>query len=151
MGWLAAGFVHPERVDLPSGHHLRPIRASDVEIDYPAVMGSRARLWEKYGATWGWPPADMTLEADREDLVHHEQEIEAHEAFNYAILNEDESELLGCIYIDPPGADSGGADALVSWWVVDDEVDRELDRTLGRFVPEWLADAWGFRSVRYSP
>jgi hypothetical protein len=151
MGWLVAGFVHPERVDLPSRHHLRPIRASDVEIDYPVVMGSQGRLWEKYGATWGWPPADMTLEADREDLVHHEREIEAHEAFNYAILNEDESELLGCVYIDPPGADSGGADALISWWVVDDEVDRELDRTLERFVPGWLADTWGFRSVRYSP
>ena len=27
------------------GHHLRQIRADDVDIDYPAVMGSRERLW----------------------------------------------------------------------------------------------------------
>lgn len=30
-------------------------------------MGSRERLWEKYGEAWGWPPAHMTLEADHDD------------------------------------------------------------------------------------
>ena len=61
MDWLPEGFEHPERVDLPTGHHIRPIRATDVEIDYPAVMGSRERLWAKYGEAWGWPPASMTF------------------------------------------------------------------------------------------
>src|SRR6188472_3804693 len=75
MAWLPDGFIHPERVDLPTGHHLRPIRAADVDIDYPAVMGSRERLWAKYGETWGWPPATMSYEADREDLARHEVEI----------------------------------------------------------------------------
>ena len=69
MGWLAAGFVHPERVDLPGGQHLRPIRGADV----------------------------------------------------------------------------------VSWWVVDEQVGGELEPTLDRFVPQWLAETWRFRSVRYSP
>ena len=44
LAWLPAGFVHPTRVELSSGHHLRPISADDVGIDYPAVMGSRERL-----------------------------------------------------------------------------------------------------------
>jgi hypothetical protein len=44
MGWLPDGFAHPEREDLSTGHHLRPIRASDTGIDFPAVMGSRERL-----------------------------------------------------------------------------------------------------------
>ena len=57
MGWLRAGFETPQRLDLPTGHHLRPIRADDVDIDYPAVMGSRASLWAKFGEAWGWPPA----------------------------------------------------------------------------------------------
>jgi hypothetical protein len=30
MGWLRPGFETPQRVDLPTGHHLRPIRADDV-------------------------------------------------------------------------------------------------------------------------
>jgi hypothetical protein len=152
MSWLASGFVHPERVDLPSGHHMRPIREADVEIDYPAVMGSRERLWAKYGEAWGWPPATMTYEADRADLAHHEAEIAAHETFNYAVLNDDESALLGCVYIDPPDASSPpSSDAVVSWWVVDDEVGGELERALDEFVPRWLRDMWGFTHVHYSP
>ena len=42
MGWLRDGFVTPASAELPTGHHLRPIRAADTAIDYPAVMGSRA-------------------------------------------------------------------------------------------------------------
>ena len=152
MGWLPDGFTHPERVELATGHHLRPIRESDVEIDFPAVMGSRERLWAKYGEAWGWPPPTMTLEQDRDDLAHHEAEIAAHETFNYAILDEAETELLGCVYIDPPQeAASPGTDAVVSWWVVDRMVDSDLDRELSEFVPRWLDDAWGFRAVDYSP
>lgn len=152
MGWLPDDFTHPERVDLPTGHHLRPIRADDAEIDYPAVMGSRERLWARYGAAWGWPPPHMTLEADREDLLHHEEEIAAHETFNYAVLDEGETELLGCVYIDPPDERSpAGADAVASWWVVDPEAGGELERALDDAVPRWLAEDWGFRSVHYFP
>ena len=149
MSWLPDDFEHPERVDLPTGHHLRPIRADDTDIDYPAVMGSRERLWARYGEMWGWPPETMTVEQDREDLAHHEREIEAHESFNYAILDEAESELLGCIYVDPP--DQPGFDALSSWWVVDSHVGSDLERELDAFVPRWLTETWPFRAVRYAP
>ena len=106
MAWLPNDFIHPERVESVTGQHLRPIRASDVDIDYPAVMGSRTRLWSKYGDAWGWPPPDMTYEADRLDLARHEAEIAAHLTFNYAVVNEQETELLGCVYIDPPNEGS---------------------------------------------
>ena len=103
MAWLKASFRHPQHVELGSAHDLRPIRASDVAIDYPAVMSSRERLWAKYGEAWGWPAASMSYEADREDLARHEAESATQEAFNYAILNNDETELCGCLYIDPQG------------------------------------------------
>jgi len=152
MSWLPEDFEHPERVDVAPGHHLRPIRASDVDIDYPAVMGSRESLWRKYGEAWGWPPADMTHEADREDLAHHEAEIAAHESFNYALLNEDEGELVGCVYIDPPDQRSPqGSDAVASWWVVDAAAGSELEHTLDEFVPGWLAETWGFTKVHFFP
>jgi hypothetical protein len=152
MSWLPPGFEHPEHVDLPTGHHLRPIRADDVELDYPAVMGSRERLWAKYGAAWGWPPETMTFEQDREDLAHHEEEIAAHEAFNYAVLADGETALVGCVYIDPPDDRSpSGTDAVASWWVVDDEAGGPLERALDAFVPRWLADDWGFEAVHYFP
>jgi hypothetical protein len=109
-------------------------------------------LWEIYGEAWGWPPATMTYEEDRDDLAHHEREIAAHETFNYAILDEPESELLGCVYIDPAGPESRpGSDAVVSWWVVDSMVGSDLDRAMRAFVPQWLAETWGFRAVEYSP
>ena len=152
VGWLPEAFEHPERVDLPTGDHLRPIRESDVDIDYPAVMGSRERLWEKYGDAWGWPPVTMSYEADRRDLAHHEAEIAAHETFNYAILDASESRLLGCVYLDPPDDRSPpGTDAVVSWWVVDEQVGTELEPTLAKFLPRWLVDTWEFRAVHYFP
>jgi hypothetical protein len=152
MAWLPAGFEHPRRVDLATGHHLRPIRASDVDIDYPAVIGSRERLWERYRDVWGWPQETMTYEADRQDLARHQAEMEAQETFNYAVLNEEETELLGCVYIDPPDERSPrGSDAIVSWWVVDHAVGSELERALDRFVPVWLTDTWGFEAVHYFP
>jgi RimJ/RimL family protein N-acetyltransferase len=152
VNWLPEGFAHPERVDLPTGHHLRPIRADDVDIDFPAVMGSRARLWAKYGEAWGWPPETMTPEQDREDLAHHEAEIAAHETFNYAVLDADESALLGCVYIDPPDDRSPeGTDAVASWWVVDAAAGTDLERALDDLVPRWLRDEWGFGQVHYAP
>lgn len=152
MAWLANGFEHPHRVDLRTGHHLRPIRADDVDIDYPAVMGSRERLWAKYGEAWGWPPASMSYEEDKADLARHEAEIAAHETFNYAVLDERETKLLGCVYIDPPEPGSPEhADAVVSWWVVDEAVGTELEQALDDFVPRWLTDTWKFAAVHYFP
>ncbi|MEA2492763.1 MAG: hypothetical protein QOJ29_674 [Thermoleophilaceae bacterium] len=146
--WLRDDLEVPERVDLPTGHHLRPIRADDVDMDYPAVMGARDKLWAKYGTAWGWPPAHMTLEQDREDLAHHEREIALRLSFNYAALNAGETELLGCVYIDPPDELSpAGADAVASWWALD----PELEHALAEFVPRWLTETWGFGSVDYSP
>jgi hypothetical protein len=148
--WLPANFEHPERVDLDCGDHLRPIRASDVTIDYPAVMGSRVRLWEKYGEAWGWPPVDMTRGEDRDDLARHEREIAAHESFNYAVLDADESALLGCVYIDPPDGEDP-TDALVSWWVVDECVGSPLELELDQFIPQWVTQAWPFRAPSFGP
>ncbi|HTU30471.1 MAG TPA: hypothetical protein VMF07_13895 [Solirubrobacteraceae bacterium] len=148
--WLPADFEHSEQVELDCGDHLRPIRADDVDIDYPAVMGSRERLWERYGDPWGWPPSTMTYEQDRDDLARHEREILAHESFNYAILNHDESELLGCVYIDPP-EEPGDGDALVSWWVVDARSGSALERELTDFVPGWVTAAFPLQHVRFHP
>ena len=94
----------------------------------------------------------MSYEADREDLARHEAEIAAHDTFNYAVLDEGETELLGCVYIDPPDARSpAGTDAVASWWVVEEHHDGELERALGEFISGWLAETWEFRAVHYFP
>jgi RimJ/RimL family protein N-acetyltransferase len=138
--WLPADFRAPARLELSTGHHARPIRAEDLDLDYPAVMGSQARLWSLFGPVWAWPPADMTREQDEADLARHADEMTRNESFNYAILDADETALLGCIYVDPPEAD--GTDAEVSWWVVDEQVGSPLEAALDDEVPTWLAAAW---------
>jgi hypothetical protein len=146
--WVRPSFDYPARLDLPSGHHLRPIRAADAEIDLPAVMGARDRLFARYGEAWGWPPEQMSVEVDRADLAHHEAEMEAREGFNYAILDRDETVLLGCVYVYPSEAE---ADADVSWWVVEEALGTELERELEKTLPSWLADTWGLASIRRHP
>jgi len=148
MSWLPEDFVHPVRVPVPgTALHLRPIREADTDIDYPAVMGSRERLWGIYGPAWGWPPETMTYEQDRVDLARHEREIAAHQSFNYALLDEQETAVLGCVYIDPP--ERIGSDAEISWWVVDDFVDTDTERALDVLVPKWVAADWPFVQPRY--
>jgi hypothetical protein len=34
MRRLAGDFIHPERLEVSTGHDLRPIRENDVDIDY---------------------------------------------------------------------------------------------------------------------
>ena len=145
--WLPADFVHPARLELSTGYHLRPIRADDVDLDYPAVMSSRMRLWEIFGPAWGWPPADLSYAEDHADLARHEREIEAHQSFNYVILDPDETRVLGCVYVDPP--ERAGADAEISWWVVDEMVGSALDIELGDTIPGWIALRWPFHHPRH--
>jgi len=136
----------PLRLDLPTGHHLRPLREDLADRDYPAVMSSRERLWATYGEGWGWPRATLTFEQDRADLARHGAEFDAGEAFAYAVMNAGETALVGCVYIDPR---RGGPehDAVASWWVIDREADGPLDRTLGEVLPGWLRDAFGLKAI----
>jgi hypothetical protein len=87
MPWLPADCAHPTWVAVGEGFHLRPITAADTDLDYPAVMGSQERLWSIYGRAWGWPPATMTYQQDRDDLARHEAETAAHLSFNYALFD----------------------------------------------------------------
>ncbi|HYH34168.1 MAG TPA: GNAT family N-acetyltransferase [Nocardioides sp.] len=147
MSWLPSDFEHPRVAPVTTDHHLRPIRAEDVDLDMPAVMGSQQRLWSIYGEAWGWPPATMTVEQDREDLARHEAEAERHESFNYALFDDAENELVGCVYIDPP--EKAGADADVSWWVRDEYLGSPVEAALDDFVPRWMAERWPFERPRY--
>jgi hypothetical protein len=147
MAWLPGDFIHPAWVPVSDGYHLRPVRAADADLDYPAVMGSQPRLWSVFGPAWGWPPAALTYQQDVADLARHEAEIAAHQSFNYALFDDAETALLGCVYIDPP--EKHGADAEISWWVVDAAAGTGLERALDALVPQWIAAAWPFTQPRY--
>jgi hypothetical protein len=146
--WLPRGFEHPLRVEVDTAHHLRPISPDDTELDMVAVMSSQERLFSIFGKAWGWPPATMTVEQDREDLQRHADEMERNESFNYALFDEAETMLLGCVYIDPPEK-VGDADAEISWWVVDSYVGTPVEAALDVMVPRWIAEDWPLERPRY--
>jgi hypothetical protein len=112
-------------------------------------MSARARLWDLFGQAWGWPLADMTYEEDREDLAQHEADIAACKSFCFAVLDADERELLGCVYVDPSAEE--GIDAEVRWWLVDAAVGTDVESALTKLVPEWIAEAWPLSNVNYQP
>lgn len=133
---------------------LRPIRASDAELDYEAVMASREYLrpWEGTG----WPAEDFTLDANRADVAKLERWHTAGERFTYTALDPTETRCLGCVYIVPTGAPLfarkeiaaiGGARwsdyaVAVNFWVRTSRLADGLDRRLLDALGPWLAEAW---------
>jgi hypothetical protein len=135
--WLPPEWQHPRRFELPTGHHLRPVRSSDVDLHMRAVTESQERLWSIYGLAWQWPSSTLTVQQDREQLARREADTDQHRAFTYALFDLGETELLGCVHIDPGPA--------VSWWVVDWLVDSPIERALDEVIPAWIAADWPLR------
>lgn len=131
---------HPPRVEIATGHHLRPVTGSDVDLHLRAVLESRDRLWSIYGRTHRWPPRGLTVEQDRADLARRAADAEARRSFSYGLFDLGETELLGCVDIDPGG--SPGFNPTVSWWVVDWLVDSPVERALEAHLPAWVAEYW---------
>ena len=152
LTWPPAGWHHPTRAALPTGHHLRPVRAADVDLHLQAVLGSQERLWSLYGPLWGWPPADLTVELDREDLARSEEETARGISYSYALFDPGETELLGRLTVQPAhpiGSERRGADD-VSWWVVDWLVGGPIEAALKSFVPAWIDSEWCLPRPRYN-
>ena len=133
---------------------LRPIRSSDAELDYEAVMASKEYLrpWEQSG----WPADDFTLEANREDVRKMEQWHADGERFTYTLLNPAGTQCLGCVYVVPTGASlfarrqivaiDGGRwsayDCGVNFWVRTSRLADGLDRRLLDKLGTWLERDW---------
>jgi RimJ/RimL family protein N-acetyltransferase len=133
---------------------LRPLRATDVELDYDAVMSSAAQL-----RTWSqgnWPADDFTLGENLADLQRHEREHDERVAFTFTVLDPGATRCLGCVYIMPlwpriAGLCAGAAYAAdVGFWVRTSEIDTELDRHLLATLRDWLSSEWAFDCVVYA-
>ena len=136
---------------------FRPLRATDVTLDYDAVIGSRAELLLGSGGTW--PREGFTLEENLADLERHEQEHRDRVAFTYTLMNPAETECLGCIYIGPLerllGHDGGSGEylsdstAYVSFWVRQSRLADRLDRRLLQALIPWFQHEWAFLHVLF--
>lgn len=153
MSWFPEGAAVPEglRTDRVV---LQPLRATDVDRDYDAVMSSRAML-----RTWGqtdWPAEEFTLAENLDDLQRHEREHRDREAFTYTVLAPDADRCLGCVYVTPlhPTESEWGRGAKhvarVGFWVRSSEIASDLDEHLLEALRAWFRDEWPLDRVVFS-
>ena len=155
---IPAGF-HPAGAPVPEVMRtaralLRPLRTTDVDLDYDAVMSSAAELRRCRGSEW--PRDGFTLEENLADLERHEREHIERKAFTYTVLNPEGTRCLGCVYIVPvwaEAADIRGAAACaacVGFWVRASEIEHDLDKHLLAVLLEWFRSAWPFDCVLFT-
>jgi hypothetical protein len=97
----------------------------------------------------------MSLRDNLRDLERHARDFAERHGFTYTVLSTGTGEVIGCVYIYPPGAEGpgGGTEgewhAAVSSWVRADLA--ALDPVVYRAVVAWLKRDWPFRSIEYAP
>lgn len=159
MDFDQAGVVPPKQLRT-ADFLVRPLRATDVDLDYAAVMENPAMLRLSGGGVW--PADDFTREANLADLIVHEKEHEDRIAFTFTVMNPDQSCCLGCVYVNQlakaqrlsRAAESapdnvGVKAAIVRFWVRQSRVDDDLDRRLFRALVRWFAEEWQLDGVYF--
>jgi len=137
---------------------FRPLRASDVELDFDAVISSSALLRE-----WSqsdWPRDGFTLKENLSDLQWHELEHLEKEAFTYTIMNPEENFCLGCIYMNPlrqemvdssvckfQEKDEEGFAARIVYWVRQSHATGDFNARVLESIIRWLDSEWYFDCV----
>jgi hypothetical protein len=128
--WLPAGFVMPAGTTVPFGHRLRPVLLSDGPRLRVAIPGLRL--------------------ADAERLLRTRLgEMERRTAYTFALLDTDETALLGEVRVAPSTGPGRGSDAEVTWWVVPECEGTDLARAVDELVPGWVASAWPFSAPHF--
>jgi hypothetical protein len=151
MPFVPEDFEPQQTVDL-QGMQLRVLAPADTEIDYRCVMAARARLRTVFGPTSTWPAADMSLAQNTADLVRHEAEFHAREAFAYSIWSP-AGDYLGCLYIDPVKSRlehdrrRERFDARCYFWASNEAFAD--DAAMCSRLQRWLAEAWPFAAAAW--
>ncbi len=156
---------YPEKADVPERLTtdevvVRPLRSTDAEADYDALMSSREmlRVWDQSD----WPSDEFTLEENRADLAEHESDHASRRAFTYTVTDPAEERCLGCVYIYPLEpilksvgesegelADVGDFEAYVTFWVRESELAGGLERRLLAGLIDWFDREWAFGRVAF--
>lgn len=138
-------FVVPEHL-LCDGFHLRMLSVHDLIKDYEAVMVSQETLPKILPPEKTWP-AGLTLTEDLIDLAWHQREFTLRSSFAYTVMTTDETQCLGCCYINP--SDRRGYDALAWYWGRGDRMSSGLDERIGQAFRNWLLRDWPFKNVAF--
>jgi hypothetical protein len=131
---------------------LRPLRASDVELDYEAVMATQEPLRQRTAGRW--PRPGFTLAENLADLEGHEADFGERRGFTYTVLEPGETRCLGCVYAYPleedgPEGETRDNEAVVWFWMRPESVAADLDRRLLAALRPWLRGDFAFARVLF--
>ena len=149
---------YPDNIPVPAERRsnrlwLRPLRATDVALDYDAVMSSREQLRRWSQTTW--PADDFTLAENLKDLEEHEREHKERVAFTFTVLNPEGTRCLGCVYIMPLKVDAAQLNVkatyptTVAFWARSSELANNLDKHLFATLRDWFATDWAFDHITF--
>ena len=144
--FVPVSFNVPEKLETDK-FRLRMLTINDVVKDYDAVMTSIDHLQGVFGERSTWPSKELTLEQDLIDLDWHQKEFQRRTSFAYTVMNLDESQCLGCVYLFP--AQNEEVDAKIYLWVRQSEFEKGLDPILFVTVRNWITKVWPFKKVLY--
>ncbi|MDR3508496.1 MAG: hypothetical protein P4L64_11410 [Caulobacteraceae bacterium] len=137
-------FVPPASLETPD-FRIRPLLISDVVKDYDAVMSSADHLQGVFGSGDDWPYG-LSFEQDLIDLGWHHKEFQRKSSFAYTVMSLDETQCLGCLYINPTNL--AGYDAQAFCWIRASHADA-LDAKLYDVLRAWIEADWPFKAVAY--
>jgi hypothetical protein len=142
--FVPTGFNVPEKLETPE-FRIRTLTVNDAVKDYDAVVTSVEHLKTVWpGSNW---PQDLTFEQDLIDLGWHQKEFQIRRSFAYTVVTPSESQVVGCVYINPTRR--SGFDAEVFLWARQSKLAGGLEERLYRKVQEWLQADWPFKKVAF--
>jgi RimJ/RimL family protein N-acetyltransferase len=132
----------PDDFAIPAGvehdrFHLRMLSIDDVVKDFDAICDRVDRDGTPE------PPFVSTVAENLVDLGWHQKEFELRRSFAYTLVAPDDSQVLGCAYINP----SETHDASVWMWVRRTAWQEGLDPVVEAALRDWLAEEWPFQAV----
>ena len=133
---------------------LRPLRATDVALDYEAVMSSAEMLHQ--WSQGDWPAKDFIIEQNLADLEWHELKHIGREEFTFTVLDPEGRRCLGCVYIQPllpeqlPLCKGAAFAADVGFWVRESELETGLERHLLETIFDWFQAEWAFDCILFT-
>ena len=144
--FIPTDFKVPEKFE-NQFFRLRMLTVNDVVKDYDAVMTSIDHLQGVFGPRSKWSGKELTLEQDLIDLGWHQKEFQRRSSFAYTVMNKEESQCLGCVYIN--SSFKIDFDAEVYLWVRQSAYENGLDPVLFDAVKNWIKKVWPFQKVAY--
>jgi len=151
-GFLPINFVIPS-TEAPGRFVILPLSMDLLVYDFQCLKLSREHLATS-GNVWppgefDFPPANLTLRKLLAILGRVEVEHSEGKRIEYAVMNPEKTEEIGCVFMDP--APKVGYDVMVTMFIRGDLYKTtDLDGELYSFARQWLPEAYPFPADRFA-